>query len=132
MVLLVGSTYYMYYSVSTFGSQHSSIGYATSPTMEVGSWTDHGPTGVASDSSKTYNAIDPTVFADASGKYHMTFGSFYADIHVVPMTSPPTKSAGGPKPVVYDPVGDHAVEGSFMYSKGSYYYLFFSAGACCE
>lgn len=44
MVLLVGSTYYLYYSVSTFGSQASAIGYATSDTMEYGSWVDHGST----------------------------------------------------------------------------------------
>lgn len=44
MVILVGSTYYLYYSVSTFGSQSSAIGYATSDTMEYGSWVDHGST----------------------------------------------------------------------------------------
>lgn len=39
-VNMVGSTYYCYYAVSTFGSQNSAIGVATSATMEVGSWTD--------------------------------------------------------------------------------------------
>ncbi|KAM0148513.1 hypothetical protein ACHAPC_000864 [Botrytis cinerea] len=60
-VHLVGSTYYMYYAVSTFGSQNSAIGVATSSTMEVGSWTDHGATGVASSAGKLYNAIDPNL-----------------------------------------------------------------------
>lgn len=77
MVILVGSTYYMYYSVSSFGSQASAIGYATSTTMAVGSWTDHGSTGIASDSSKAYNAIDPTLVQAADGSYYMTFGSFW-------------------------------------------------------
>lgn len=51
----------MYYAVSTFGSQNSAIGVATSSTMEVGSWTDHGATGVASSAGKLYNAIDPNL-----------------------------------------------------------------------
>lgn len=133
MVILVGSTYYMYYSVSTFGSQSSAIGYATSTTMEVGSWTDHGATGVASDSSKLYNAIDPTVFADASGNYYMTFGSFWDDIYEVAMANPPTKASGTSFNIAYNASSDHAEEASFIYLRGTtgYYYLFFSAGACC-
>ena len=35
-VTKAGDTYYLYYSVSTFGSQESAIGVATSTTMEVG------------------------------------------------------------------------------------------------
>lgn len=60
-VQLVGSTYYMYYAISTFGTQNSAIGVATSPTMEVGSWTDLGATGIASSTGKDYNAIDPNL-----------------------------------------------------------------------
>lgn len=78
MVVLVGSTYYLYYSVSTFGSNVSKIGYATSTTMEVGSWTDHGSAGISSDSSKSYNAIDPSLVQAADGSYYMTFGSFWS------------------------------------------------------
>jgi arabinan endo-1,5-alpha-L-arabinosidase len=78
-VHLVGSTYYMYYSVSVFGSQASAIGYATSPTMEVGSWTDHGATGIASSSGKPYNAIDGALIQATDGSYYVTFGSFWSD-----------------------------------------------------
>lgn len=51
----------MYYAISTFGTQNSAIGVATSPTMEVGSWTDLGATGIASSTGKDYNAIDPNL-----------------------------------------------------------------------
>lgn len=78
-VHLIGSTYYLYYAVSVFGSQSSAIGYATSTTMEAGSWTDHGATGVASTSSKPYNAIDPALIQATDGSYYLNFGSFWAD-----------------------------------------------------
>jgi arabinan endo-1,5-alpha-L-arabinosidase len=38
----IGGTYYLYYAVSSLGSQNSAIGVATSATMEFGSWVDHG------------------------------------------------------------------------------------------
>jgi arabinan endo-1,5-alpha-L-arabinosidase len=69
----------MYYSVSVFGSQASAIGYATSTTMEVGSWTDHGATGIASSSGKAYNAIDGALVQATDGSYYVTFGSFWSD-----------------------------------------------------
>lgn len=78
MVILVGSTYYLYYAVSSFGSQVSTIGYATSTTMEVGSWTDHGSVGISSDATKAYNAIDPSLVQAADGSYYMSFGSFWS------------------------------------------------------
>lgn len=69
----------MYYSVSVFGSQASAVGYATSTTMEVGSWTDHGATGIASSSGKPYNAIDGALVQATDGSYYVTFGSFWND-----------------------------------------------------
>lgn len=35
-VFSYGGTYYMYYAVSSSGSQNSDIGVATSPSMDVG------------------------------------------------------------------------------------------------
>lgn len=52
-VSLVGSTYYLYYTASSFGTQNSVIGLATSSTMDVGSWSDKG-------SSKSLY-IDPSI-----------------------------------------------------------------------
>ncbi|KAJ5593921.1 uncharacterized protein N7459_000129 [Penicillium hispanicum] len=127
---IVDNMYYVYYSVSTFGSQNSAIGLATSETMEAGSWTDHGSTGIASSSSKNYNAIDGNLI-DVDGNYYMNFGSFWDDVYQVPMNSEATKSSSSSYNLAYDPSGDHAEEGSYMYQSGSYYYLFYSAGICC-
>lgn len=87
-VHLIGSTYVMFYAVSTSGSQTSAIGYATSSTMEYGSWTDHGATGIASTSAKPYNAIDPNLIETSDGSaYYMNFGSFWGDIYQAEMAS---------------------------------------------
>ncbi|OQE13774.1 hypothetical protein PENFLA_c043G08503 [Penicillium flavigenum] len=126
----INDLYHVYYTVSTFGSQNSAIGVATSPTMEPGSWTDHGSTGILSSSSKNYNAIDANLFNDG-GSYYMNFGSFWHDIYQAPMNSAATKVASSSYNVAYDPSGTHAVEGAYMYKHGSYYYLFYSAGTCC-
>jgi len=130
-VQLVGSTYYMYYAVSTFGSQTSAIGVATSTTMEVGSWTDHGATGIASLAGKDYNAIDPNLIKVGSS-YYLNFGSFWDDIYQVEMKSTPTAGAGTASyNIAYNASGTHAVEGSYMFYYDDYYYLTFSSGICC-
>ncbi|KAL2022171.1 hypothetical protein VTK56DRAFT_6000 [Thermocarpiscus australiensis] len=127
----VGNLYYVYYSVSTFGSQNSSIGLARSSTMDVGTWTDVGSVGVTSNPTKPYNAIDANLI-NAGGNYYLTFGSFWRDIHQVPMAGTPTKVQSGSSAyqVAYDP-SDTAMEGATLFRYGSYYYLFFSKGSCC-
>lgn len=49
------------------------------------------------------------------------------------MANPPTKVSGTSVNLAYNASSDHAEEGSFIYLRGTtgYYYLFFSAGACC-
>ncbi|MCJ1446169.1 MAG: hypothetical protein MMC23_006674 [Stictis urceolatum] len=131
-VHLIGSTYYLYYSVSTFGSQNSAIGVATSTTMDVGSWTDHGSTGVSSSSGKAYNAIDGNLIQLTGGEYQLNFGSFWGDIQQVSMSSGTSKaSSSSAVQIAYDPSGSHPVEGSFMFYRSGYYYLFYSWGICC-
>lgn len=55
------------------------------------------------------------------------------DLYAVEMTNPPTKPSTSAVNIAYNASSDHAEEGSFVYLRGStgYYYLFFSAGACC-
>ncbi|KAJ3099185.1 hypothetical protein HK100_004943 [Physocladia obscura] len=119
------------YAVSTFGTQVSAIGYATSTTLEAGSWTDHGSLGVASKAGSAYNAIDPNLVLVGS-TYYLTFGSFWNDIYQVKLANPPTKTTGTASyQVAYDTSGDHPAEGSFVYYYGGYYYLLWSQGICC-
>ncbi|KAF2877021.1 glycosyl hydrolase [Massariosphaeria phaeospora] len=128
----VGDTYYLYYSVSAFGSQNSAIGVATSSNLDKDSWTDLGTTGIESASGKPYNAIDSNLYL-ANGQYYMSFGSFWHGLYQVKMANPPKKIASGAAStnLAYVPSGEHAQEAPLIYKYGSYYYLFFSAGKCC-
>ena len=134
-------TYYLYYAVSTGGSQNSDIGVATSTSLDSGSWTDHGSIGIPGDSA--YNKIDANLFQRASGQpYTLTFGSFWEDIFQVPMASPPLSVAGDVAHLEQNttarpdglPAG--ANEGSYQFwwpvGGTDYYYLFFSSGNCCN
>ncbi|KAI0015065.1 glycosyl hydrolase [Xylariomycetidae sp. FL0641] len=128
-VIQVGDTYYLYYSVSAFGGQESAIGVATSTSLDVGTWTDLGSSGVASHTGSNYNAIDPNLI-NVDGQYYMSFGSFWNDLNQVAMANPPTKTAGTSYQIAFDPVST-AEEGAFLFRYGDYYYLFYSHGQCC-
>ncbi|KAG7284624.1 hypothetical protein NEMBOFW57_009229 [Staphylotrichum longicolle] len=126
-VAQVGNYYYVYYSVSTFGVQNSAIGVARSSSMDVGTWTDLGSTGVVSSTGMAYNAIDGNLVND-NGNYFLTFGSFWNGLQRVRVT--PTQKNGDVYQVAFDP-SDTAMEGPYVFKYGSYYYLFFSKGQCC-
>lgn len=114
-VAKVGDVYYLYYSVSTFGSQNSAIGYATSTTMDAGSWTDHGSVGITSKPGSAYNAIDANLIALNGGGYRFTWGSFWGDLYSVAAKDPPKAITGGAVQVAYQPAGAHAIEGPSVY-----------------
>ena len=135
----VNDTFYLYYSVSTFGSQTSAIGLATSKTLEAGSWTDHGSvlqTGanVSVIPFNITNGIDPNLFVDPkSGQPYLIYGSFFADIWQVPLTRN-LSAVSDPAQAVQlseDPNGTRPEEGSFMSFHNNWYYLWFSHGICC-
>jgi arabinan endo-1,5-alpha-L-arabinosidase len=130
-VHLVGDTYYLYYAVSSFGTQESVIGVATSSSMDPGTWTDHGSTGLSSTSGDLYNAIDANLF-QASGTNYMTFGSFWGDIFQTTMSSDALTVAGrSPYQIEVNDTGTRPSEGAYIVQHDNYYYLFFSSGICC-
>ncbi|KAJ3546151.1 hypothetical protein NM208_g2136 [Fusarium decemcellulare] len=131
-VIQIGNLYYVYYTVSSFGVQNSAIGLARSSTMDVGSWTDVGSTGIRSDGTKAYNAIDANLFKDGS-TWRMYFGSFWKGLFTVQMKDTPTSVASGSASinVIQEPVTT-AVEAPYMFKHGSYYYMFCSKGKCCD
>jgi len=129
-------TYFMYYAVSSFGSNNSAIGLATSATAATGSWTDQGLV-FATKTGDTINAIDPNLAVDSAGRWWLTFGSFWsgiAQIRLDPATG--HRLAGdtaAPKLLASRPdLPSHAVEAPFLVQRGRWYYLFMSFDLCCQ
>lgn len=120
----------MYYAVSSFGSQNSAIGLATSTTLEPGSWTDHGSIGLSSTPGSPYNVIDPNL-VKSGNSYYLNVGSFWGDIYQAQMSTNLTRPTNNPPNMIFNPIGSHAVEGSFAFQNGNYFDMFWSAGQCC-
>ena len=136
-IVFSGSEYRLYYSVSTFGKNHSAIGLATTPTLDPADprfgWTDQGMV-VESRIEDDFNAIDPNVLVDRDGSHWMAFGSFWSGIKMVrldPATGkPPAGEAGIHALASRPPPG--AVEAPFLIERGGFYYLFVSFDFCCR
>jgi arabinan endo-1,5-alpha-L-arabinosidase len=119
------------------GSQKSQIGLATSTSLS-GPWTDHGSLNLPL--SPTYNLIDPFVFQDApSDPVYFTFGSYWQGIHQFAYSSPDRMradydgTAEAIRPLVTNSTaGAAVVEGATVWKHARFYYLFFSAGLCCN
>ncbi|KAG9124375.1 hypothetical protein FRC07_011844 [Ceratobasidium sp. 392] len=131
---MMPGTYFVYYSISQFGTQNSVIGVATSKTMEYGSWADHGAV-FSSKPGDNYNAIDANVI-QAGGKLLLTFGSYWADIfqfELAPSGLAPLSTSPQLTHLVLNQTSPQSAEGGFIYKpqKSAYYYLFYSSGACC-
>jgi len=85
-VIKLGNRYYMYYSLSTWGSNRSYIGRveATSVTGPYSNSVEVIKTPVPG-ASGAPNAIDPAFFYDKNGRLWMSYGSFFAGIFIYEM-----------------------------------------------
>lgn len=62
----------------------------------------------------------------------MAFGSFWSDLFIAPISVESSiKMSGGAKQIAFQPSGEHAMEGAYVFKHSSYFYLFYSAGKCC-
>jgi arabinan endo-1,5-alpha-L-arabinosidase len=122
--------YYMYYSASTFGSNRSAIFLATSPTGASGSWTNQGLV-IESRTTDTFNAIDPALAVDSSGRWWLSFGSFWSGIKQVQLDTSTGKRLDSTVRSLAGR-GGGAIEAPYLFRHGSYYYLFVSFDRCCQ
>lgn len=130
----------LYYSISTFGSNHSAIGLATNKTLDAGSkdykWVDEGLV-IESNRGNNYNAIDPSVLY-VNRRAYLAFGSFWSGIKLLELDS----RSGKPKDPRSEPISlafrpkdqdpADAVEAPFLWKHGRYIYLFASYDLCCR
>jgi arabinan endo-1,5-alpha-L-arabinosidase len=119
--------------VSTFGSNTSAIGLATSPTLSAASWTDQGMV-IRSISSNNYNCIDPNAFQDTDRSLWLAFGSWWTGIKLVQLDTLTGKPAGSSPTIISlaQRAAPDSIEASFIIKRGSYYYLFVSFDNCCR
>jgi arabinan endo-1,5-alpha-L-arabinosidase len=128
--------YYLYYSVSSFGSNTSAIGLASNITLDREDpnyvWVDEGVV-IQSTDTDDYNTIDPNIVEDREGNLWLSFGSFWSGIKLIrldPETMKPAADATlhsiAAKP------GNTAIEAPFIIERNGYYYLFVSFDYCCR
>ncbi len=135
-IVHAGGEFRLYYSVSTFGSNRSAIGLATTPTLDPDTpgygWTDKGMV-IESNPTDNYNAIDPNVFVAGDGRHWMTFGSFWGGIRIFEL-DPGTgkRKEGAALHAIAARPAPGAVEAPFLIERGGYYYLFVSYDFCCR
>jgi arabinan endo-1,5-alpha-L-arabinosidase len=129
--------YHLYYSVSTFGSNHSSIGLATNETLDPASekyrWIDQGKV-IGSNPSDDWNAIDPDLVLDEKNQPWLAFGSFWGGIKLRKLDQATGKLSTQDQ-TLYSlarrpPPG--AIEAADIIRKNDYCYLFVSFDFCCR
>nr|WP_084774376.1 family 43 glycosylhydrolase [Nonomuraea candida] len=130
-ITYVNGRYSMYYSASTFGSNRSAIFLATSTTGASGSWTNHGLV-IESNTSDSFNAIDPNLVIDDQGRWWLDFGSFWSGIKMVQLDPSTGKRLDGTMRSIAGRGGGGAIEAPFIYKRGAYYYQLVSFDLCCR
>ncbi|MBB5891100.1 arabinan endo-1,5-alpha-L-arabinosidase [Kutzneria kofuensis] len=123
--------YLLYFAASSFGSNTSAIGLATSTSGRPGTFVDQG-TVYTSSSGSDYNAIDPSLTVDAAGKWWLVFGSWWSGIKMIQI-DPSTGKQLSSNTTRYSLAGaSGGIEGATIFHHGDYYYLFTSRGLCCK
>jgi arabinan endo-1,5-alpha-L-arabinosidase len=131
-ISLHNGQYYLYYAASTFGSQHSAIFLATSPTGASGSWTNRGLI-IETTASSDYNAIDPNLVVDDQGRWWLTLGSFWTGIKMIRLDPATGRRADTTLLSVAQRTGSStAIEAPYIFRHGAYYYLWVSFDLCCQ
>jgi arabinan endo-1,5-alpha-L-arabinosidase len=124
--------FHVYYAGSTFGSNVSVIGLATTASLASPQWVDQGLV-AQSKKSDNFNAIDPNVSFDQNCTPWLAFGSFWSGIKMRKLDAATGKLATDDT-TVYALASRNggAIEAASIVSHGGYYYLFVSFDACCK
>jgi arabinan endo-1,5-alpha-L-arabinosidase len=127
-----GGAFHLYYSASTFGSNHSCIGHATRASLTTGAWQDRGAVicSNANGANDDWNAIDPNAALDENGTPWLTFGSFWSGIKQIKLTMEGARADDTLNAVAGRNGG--AIEAPFVVRHCGEYFLFVSFDACCK
>lgn len=130
--------YHLYYSISSFGSQDSAIGLATSKTLDPKSpdykWEDVGMVVESRRGRDDFNAIDPNLVVEDENNVWLSWGSFWGGImmrRVDPATGKLSETDTTLHKLARRESGT-AIEAPTMIRHGDYWYLFVSWDRCCR
>ncbi len=127
-LIYMNNKWHLYYSCSSFGSQNSAIGLATTSSLEAGNWQDQGMV-TYTDGSQGINAIDASLLEDNDGRFWMTYGSYWDGI-VITELNPATGKPFDINNITH--IANNNPEASSLIEHDGYYYLFFNRGRCCS
>ena len=128
--------YHLYYAGSTFGSNNSVIGLATSATLDPESpdyeWRDEGMV-VRSRTAFDWNAIDPNVAFDENDTPWLSLGSCWSGIKMQRLDAS-TGKLSAEDTELYDLAfrSSGPIEAPAIIRRGDSYYLFVSFDFCCR
>ena len=129
-VIHMNGYYYLYYSVSTFGTSSSAIGVARTASLKNPNWTDLGIVVESFGGSSEINAIDAALYRDYDGKVYMSYGSFFGGIGLAEINQSTGKLASSVTRIWGGNFAD--IEAPAITRNGEYYYLWVNRGACCR
>lgn len=122
----INKQYVLYYSMSVWGGEWTcGIGAAVASKPE-GPFTDKGKL-FRSNEIGVQNSIDQFYIED-NGKKYLFWGSFRG-IYAIELSEDGLSLKSG---VEKKQIAGTAFEGTYIYKRGKYYYLFASVGTCCE
>jgi arabinan endo-1,5-alpha-L-arabinosidase len=131
-----GDTWYLYYSVSSFGVNTSAIGLMTHKALDPEApgegWEDQGLV-LQSGRSDNFNAIDPSRIDTADGRAFLSYGSFWSGIKMRELDAASGKLIAEDTPV-FDLAsrGGGAIEAPSILEHEGRFYLFVSFDRCCS
>lgn len=115
-------TYSLYYAL--YDEKNPCIGLATAP-GPTGPWTDLGHPVFCAQDVGVEGTIDPFLWDD--GKIKTMFVGNFHGVYAIPLNAEGNAAAGAPVRVA-----DDRFEGPEIIFRDGYYYLFVSAGNCCN
>lgn len=125
-ISLIDGKYVLHYSMSVWGGEWTcGIGVAVADKPE-GPFIDKGKL-FRSNEIGVQNSIDPFYIEDG-GKKYLLWGSFRG-IYAIELSDDGLSLKEGAKKIQ---IAGTAFEGTYIFKKGNYYYLFASIGSCCE
>jgi arabinan endo-1,5-alpha-L-arabinosidase len=123
----INGKYYLYYCISTVGSQNSAIGVAENITLDPASpdykWVDKGMV-IRSYAGDDYNCIDPNIITDENGDIWLTYGSYWNGIYQRQINTDTGLLHAESFHIAKRNARNGAIEAPYIIKRDDYYYLF--------